>query len=79
MSACPRPVSDETLLEWWTGELAAPERQRLDRHLLGCAACSARAAQLAVRRGVPDPGLSHGPSLAPTFFPALDVSRRSPA
>jgi len=52
MSDCLRPVSDETLLEWWTGELAAPERRRIDQHLLACAHCSARAAQLA--------GLAHG-------------------
>lgn len=52
MSECSRPVSDEALVDWWTGELAAPERRRVDHHLLACAHCSARAAQLA--------GLAHG-------------------
>jgi hypothetical protein len=40
---CARPIADDALLDWWAGELAPPERRRLEEHLLSCAACSARA------------------------------------
>jgi hypothetical protein len=40
---CTRPVADDALLDWWAGELAPPERRRLEEHLLSCDACSARA------------------------------------
>ena len=44
MSApCRSPLSDETLLDWWADELLAPERARLEEHLLSCEACSVRA------------------------------------
>jgi anti-sigma factor RsiW len=43
-AACPAPVSDDTLLGWWSGELAPAERRRLEEHLLSCGACSSRAA-----------------------------------
>jgi hypothetical protein len=36
-------VSDDTLLDWWGGELPPPERARLEKHLLSCEACSVRA------------------------------------
>lgn len=47
MSACERPVSDDTLLDWWTGELGAAEQRELERHLLSCGDCSGRAHTLA--------------------------------
>jgi hypothetical protein len=40
---CARPVPDDALLDWWAGELAPPQRRRLEEHLLSCGACSARA------------------------------------
>lgn len=40
---CARPVADDVLLDWWAGELAPPERRRLEKHLLSCDVCSERA------------------------------------
>jgi hypothetical protein len=39
-SAC--AATGEELLAYWLGELAEGEERRLDEHLLGCGACSAR-------------------------------------
>jgi hypothetical protein len=39
-------VSDEGLLDWWTGEAPPEDRLRLEEHLLSCDACSARAEAL---------------------------------
>jgi hypothetical protein len=41
--ACSRPAADEALLDWWAGELASPDRRRLEEHLLSCGACAERA------------------------------------
>jgi hypothetical protein len=46
MSACDRPLSDATLLEWWTGELAPAEQREAERHLLSCPQCSGRASTM---------------------------------
>jgi hypothetical protein len=59
MTPCDRPVSAPSLLDWWTGELAGAEHRSVERHLLSCATCAARAGQLgalalAVRRLVRD-------------------------
>ncbi len=43
MSGCARPVAEESLLDWWTGELSPAERVRVEEHLLSCDACSLRA------------------------------------
>lgn len=51
MKPCLRPASDESLLDWWTGELSAGERRSLERHLLSCQACSGRAETLAAVAG----------------------------
>lgn len=48
---CPRPVSDEALLDWWAGELPAAGRPGLERHLFSCPACSRRAEALAAIAG----------------------------
>ena len=42
MSACQAPLSDERLLEWWTGEARPAHRRPVEEHLLGCDGCSAR-------------------------------------
>ena len=48
MSApCTTPVADETLLAWWAGELAAPEQDQLEEHLLSCDECAGRGEALA--------------------------------
>ena len=44
--ACARPLSDPVLLEWWTGEVQAPDRRFVEEHLLGCGSCAARARAL---------------------------------
>jgi hypothetical protein len=41
------PVTDEALLAWWAGELAAPEQDALEEHLLSCDACARRGQALA--------------------------------
>lgn len=45
--ACGTPVADETLLAWWAGELAAPEQDPLEEHLLSCDECARRGQTLA--------------------------------
>jgi hypothetical protein len=40
--ACAKPISDDAFLTWWAGELALPERRRLEAHLLACGECAAR-------------------------------------
>ena len=39
-TACHAPPRD--LIEYWLGELDAPDEQLVDEHVLACAACSAR-------------------------------------
>ena len=40
--ACAKPIADDAFLAWWAGELAPPERRRLEAHLLACDHCAAR-------------------------------------
>jgi hypothetical protein len=35
-------VLDDLFLDWWAGELALPERRRVEVHLLSCGECAAR-------------------------------------
>jgi hypothetical protein len=50
---CTTPVTDEALLAWWAGELAAREQDPLEEHLLACDECSRRGQGLAtVAEGV---------------------------
>lgn len=44
---CRAPVSDATLVEYWLGELAHEDEQRIEEHCFGCASCSARLAEFA--------------------------------
>lgn len=41
-TACPRPLPDDTLVEYWLGDLGDARTQEVDLHLLGCDACGAR-------------------------------------
>jgi Putative zinc-finger len=43
MRPCASPLTDARVLDWWSGELTAPEARLVERHLLSCGACSARA------------------------------------
>jgi Putative zinc-finger len=53
LSACSVRLADGLVLDWWTGELGSAEARRVERHLLSCAPCAARAQLLAaVSQGV---------------------------
>ena len=53
MSSCSTPLADDLVLDWWIGELGSAEARRVERHLLSCGSCSARAELLpAVAEGV---------------------------
>lgn len=53
MSSCSTPLADDLVLDWWIGELGAAEARRVERHLLSCGSCTARAHLLpAVAEGV---------------------------
>jgi hypothetical protein len=47
VSPCTAQLADETLLDWWSGELDAPEARRVERHLLSCGSCSGRVGTVA--------------------------------
>ncbi|ACG74199.1 conserved hypothetical protein [Anaeromyxobacter sp. K] len=47
MSPGPRCPSWDDLADWWAGDLAPADRDAIEEHLLGCAACAARAERLA--------------------------------
>lgn len=52
---CPRPLADEALLDWWTGEMHGVARRGVEEHLLGCDSCTRRLAALsALGEGVSD-------------------------
>jgi len=42
---CARPIADDALLDWWTGEAADP--RQLEEHLLACDECAARLRRVA--------------------------------
>jgi hypothetical protein len=45
-SSCSTPISFEALVDFWFGELAANEEERVEEHLLACAVCSRRLGSL---------------------------------
>lgn len=48
MAPCNAPIPEETLLDYWTHDLAdGPELDRLEEHLFACGDCSGRLNQLA--------------------------------
>jgi len=44
---CLAPIGDETLLDYWSGDLAAPASDVVEEHLFGCSDCVARLDSLA--------------------------------
>jgi hypothetical protein len=44
---CAEPIPYAALIEYWFGELADDAEGRIEEHLLGCAHCTARLAELA--------------------------------
>jgi hypothetical protein len=40
VKACSAPVAFETLVAWWTGELAGDEAARVEEHVFACDACA---------------------------------------
>lgn len=47
MIACANPLSFETLVAWWTGELPDAESARVEEHLFACDACAVASTRLA--------------------------------
>ena len=48
MAACQAPIPEETLLDYWTHDLADDaESDRVEEHLFACGDCSARLNRLA--------------------------------
>lgn len=54
-SSCIAPIEFSTLVEHWLGELDEAASERIDEHMLGCGACSARLAEIvALGAGIRD-------------------------
>lgn len=58
MSACREPVPSETLVAYWADDLPPSEVDRVDEHLMGCAACTATSERIAriaraIREAIP--------------------------
>ncbi len=58
MNPCTTPLPTSTLVDYWLYELADDELDRVEEHLLGCAACHAASASVAtiaraLRDGIP--------------------------
>ena len=45
--SCPSPLSWETLVDWWAGDLDEAAGSSVEEHLLGCEVCSAVANRVA--------------------------------
>ena len=45
---CRQPLAEATLVDYWAGDLPEAELDAVDEHLLGCSACSASSARIAV-------------------------------
>lgn len=48
---CAQPITEATLVDYWAGDLAEAELDAVEEHLLGCSACSASSARIAVIAG----------------------------
>lgn len=63
MTTCAIPISFETLVAWWTGELADNDGMRVEEHIFACDSCATAAARFAklaagLRQQIP-PIISH--------------------
>src|SRR5262249_20822569 len=45
--SCRTPVSWESLVDWWAGDLDEAATDALEEHLLGCDACTSKASRVA--------------------------------
>jgi hypothetical protein len=50
-SACAEPLDFSVLIDYWLGDRAPHEEERVEEHLLGCAACSERMSDLVALTG----------------------------
>jgi len=50
-SACAEPLDLSVLIDYWLGDLAPDEEERVEEHLLGCAACSEQMGDLVALTG----------------------------
>lgn len=77
IAGCDAPVALDTLLQYWLDELGPAQSDSIDEHLLACAACSARLAELAALgqgvRGVFHAGRLHA-VVTPAFVESLASS-----
>lgn len=46
-ASCTAPLSLETLVDYWAGDLEAEDTDAVDEHLMGCERCSATSARIA--------------------------------
>jgi hypothetical protein len=44
---CPEPIGTSVLVDYWFGELSAPEQDRVEEHLMGCSDCGRVLGELA--------------------------------
>jgi len=44
---CDAPIGDETLLDYWSGDLMADDADRIEQHLFTCGECAARLERIA--------------------------------
>jgi hypothetical protein len=44
---CQSPISFETFVAYWAGELGSDESEALEEHVMGCASCTATSARVA--------------------------------
>ena len=47
MSPCATPLTFETLVAYWAGDLEPAESERVEDHVFACAACTAASARVA--------------------------------
>lgn len=48
---CAAPVSDETMVDYWSGGLPPEQSEAIEAHVFSCAACAARLAAVAALAG----------------------------
>jgi hypothetical protein len=51
MTTCASPIPFETLVDWWTGELADSDGIRVEEHIFACDSCAAASTRFAELAG----------------------------